>query len=187
MIISWAVFSCCVIGFVCALAGISASNKQLASEGTMMEWAGFSDISGEDYEGNLINSEVLKGHRITMINCWTTTCTGCVAEMPELEELWQEYDIRDFQLIGICTDIIDDDTYEYMEDKVYEAETLMSSKGVTYLNIKPSKEFYVGMLEDIMAYPITYFVDEDGNILHSCNGSRDKEGWKEIIDEILSR
>ena len=47
------------------------------------------------------------------------------------------------------------------------------------------------MLQDktliLQSFPTTFFVDKDGNIVDSIEGSNDYDGWKAKIDEVLEK
>ena len=39
----------------------------------------------------------------------------------------------------------------------------------------------------LQAFPTTFFIDKDGNIVDSIEGSNDYDGWKSKIDEVLKK
>ena len=39
----------------------------------------------------------------------------------------------------------------------------------------------------LQAFPTTFFIDKDGNIVDSIEGSNDYDGWKAKIDEVLKK
>ena len=47
------------------------------------------------------------------------------------------------------------------------------------------------MLQDktliLQSFTTTFFVDKDGNIVDSIEGSNDYDGWKAKIDEVLEK
>ena len=64
-------------------------------------------------------------------------------------------------------------------------EVLDKSK-VTYQNIIPS-----GPTEDfvmsLQAFPTTFFVDSQGKIVYAIQGSKNLEGFTQIVDDLLSK
>ncbi|GAA4849814.1 TlpA disulfide reductase family protein [Algivirga pacifica] len=65
------------------------------------------DMILEDLEGNHMALSELKGKNIFM-NFWATWCPPCIAEMPEIEELYQELEKEDkaaFVMISVDEDL----------------------------------------------------------------------------------
>lgn len=67
-------------------------------------------------------------------------------------------------------------------------EEILSKSKSSYQQITMSKK----MLEDdifknIDAFPTTFFIDKDGNIVDQIDGSNDYEGWKSRIEDVLKK
>ena len=56
-------------------------------------------------------------------------CGSCIAEMPELEELYQDFKERNINLIGVGTDSGES------REQLDTAREILKEKGVTYHNI----------------------------------------------------
>jgi len=138
-------------------------------------------FEGLDMEGNTVSSDIFSQSRLTMINVWATYCNPCLSEMPGLGELAGEYDAADFQLIGIVSDVLageDQDMTEYAAD-------LIQRTGANYRHLLLNESLYYALLTDVTAVPTTFFLDENGVILDTVIGARDKAAWKEKIDAFL--
>jgi len=44
-----------------------------------------------------------KEHDLTMVNIFTTWCTPCVEEMPDLEKLYQQMEEQGVGVVGVVT------------------------------------------------------------------------------------
>ena len=110
-----------------------------------------------------------------MINLWATWCTFCKQELPELEELSKELAEKDCQIIGICTDLDD--------DNVHQAIKILEDNGVTYTNIRQTDEMAKTLLT--VGLPTTYFVDSEGKILTTPVRGMDFAKYSERIEEAL--
>lgn len=139
------------------------------------------DFAGNDMEGNAVTSEIFSESRLTMINVWATYCSPCLNEMPELGELAQEYDKEDFQLIGIVSNVPEGAD----EEKLELVEVLIEQTEADYPHLLLNESLNDGLLSGVSAVPTTFFVGQDGKILDTVVGARDKTAWKEIIDGIL--
>ena len=129
-----------------------------------------------DLNGNAVSSaDLFAGHKVTMINLWATRCTYCKHEMPELEELSKELAERNCQIVGICTDLDD--------DNVQQAIKILEDNGVTYTNIKQTDEMAQTLLT--VGLPTTYFVDSEGRILTVPVRGENFVKYREKIEEAL--
>lgn len=134
-----------------------------------------------DMEGNSVTSDVFADSKLTMVNVWATYCNPCLREMPELGELASEYSAGDFRLIGIISDVLEGAEQEELDN----AAELIEQTEADYTHLLLNRSLYDGLLSDVSALPTTFFVDENGTVLGSVEGAKDKEVWKEIIDELL--
>ncbi|WP_119696716.1 TlpA disulfide reductase family protein [Microbacterium halotolerans] len=64
--------------------------------GEPVEW------SGETEHGDELSSADTAGD-VTVVNFWYAECGPCIAEAPDLEQVWQEYQDDDVQFIGVNT------------------------------------------------------------------------------------
>lgn len=140
-------------------------------------------FEAKDMEGNEVTSGVFAESKITMINVWATYCNPCLNEMPDLGELSGEYDSEDFQIIGIISDVQEGADQSTLE----KASGLIESTGAAYPHLLLNESLYNAMLTDVTAVPTTFFFDDHGMIVDTAVGSRDKDAWKEMIDELLEK
>ena len=114
-------------------------------------------FSTTDLDGNLVNSETLfSGHRITMINVWATWCGPCVAEMPQLQRISEEYQDKDCQVVGLLQD-------GEVPGAPEKARSIMEENGTDYPVLMPL--WRMQDLLQLQAFPTTFFVDSTGTIL----------------------
>lgn len=146
----------------------------------------FSSFTATAMDGTSIDQEILKDSKITMLNVWATFCGPCLNEMPDLGELASEYDSSDFQIIGIVLDAADS-SGEIVQSQVEKAQGLIEQTGADYLHLLPSHTLMDDQLKNVISVPTTFFVDSEGNILRSVTGSKEKDDWKSIIDDLLAK
>lgn len=137
------------------LAGCGAQETDLVSK------TPFPEFSETDTEGNAITSDIFADYDVTIVNFWNNGCGTCIAEMPELEEIYQDFKQQNINLIGVGAD--SGESKEHLE----LAKNILREKGVTYQNISPDPEndFYKDFISEIAGYPTTYIVDSEGNII----------------------
>lgn len=130
-------------------------------------------------EGKEIDSSIFKDSKLTMINIWATFCNPCIEEMPDLQKLYEELKSEDINMIGIVSDTPDEDLEEL-------ARTIVSKKGVKYINIIPDDSITNNILKNIAVVPTTVFVDSEGNMIgESVEGSKSIKEYKKAIQDRL--
>lgn len=154
-------------------------NKDVKNESTSK--VDISNIKIEEADLNKIASE----KKLTMVNIWGTFCGPCLEEMPTLGEISNEYKDKDFQIVGIVTDVLDSNG-EFLDSQITVAKEVISKTNANYLNILPSKDLIDNMLKDISVVPTTIFLDSKGNkVGETILGAKDKTQWIEEIDKRL--
>lgn len=143
------------------------------------------EFSLDDLNGNAYTNEMLKDYKLTMVNVFTTWCTPCINEIPDLEKLHQEMKEQGVSIVGVVLDAIDDEG-KVDEQTVEKARLLAERTGVTYPFLIPDAGALNGRLNGIDAIPETFFVDQDGNIVGTeYVGSHDLKEWRTIVETQL--
>ena len=128
-------------------------------DGSMQKFPAF---EGKDLDGNTVkSSELFSKNAVTVVNFWFTTCNPCVGELSELDTLNKELTEKGGALIGVNTFTLDGD-----EAAISEAKNVLAKKGATYQNVYFASDGEAGKFTtNIFAYPTTYVVDRNGNIV----------------------
>lgn len=121
----------------------------------------FPEFECVDFVGNTITNDIFSGYDATIINFWTNGCGSCIAEMPDLEDYYQEFKEKNINLMAVAASAGDS------EEMRTEAEKILKEKGVTYSNVIPDPEssFYQNFICELTGFPMTYIVDGDGNVV----------------------
>ena len=132
-----------------------------------------------DLEGNAVDSaELFAKAKVTVVNCWATWCGPCKAELPELGKMAAELEAQGCQLVGLCTDAMDDDV-------ATTAKQLLSDADAAYLNLRCTEEIEEDF--SLMAYPTTYFVDSEGKLLAAPFEGASPETYREMLADCLAQ
>lgn len=138
-----------------------------------------------DIEGNAYTEKVFSDYDLTLVNAFTTWCSPCVNEMPELEKFYEEMKDQGVGVVGMVLDTVNDNG-ETDEAVVEKAKVLKEKTGVTYPLLIPDAGNLNGRISGIQSFPESFFVDKDGNIVgEAIMGSNDLEGWKEAVEKEL--
>ena len=164
-------------------AGSDTSNPP--DDGSMQKFPAF---EGKDLDGNTVKSdELFSGNAVTVVNFWFTTCNPCVGELAELDALNKELAEKGGSLIGVNTFTLDGD-----EAAISEAKDVLAKKGATYQNVYFDSDGEAGKFTtNIFAYPTTYVVDRNGNIVGepivgAITEKKQAETLQKLIDQALA-
>ena len=154
-------------------------------DGSMQKFPAF---EGKDLDGNTVKSdELFSGNAVTVVNFWFTTCNPCVGELAELDALNKELAEKGGALIGVNTFTLDGD-----EAAISEAKDVLAKKNATYQNVYFASDGEAGKFtENIFAYPTTYVVDRNGNIVGdpivgAITEKNQAEALQKLIDQALA-
>ena len=158
---------------------------KMTDQGSMQKFPAF---EGKDLDGNTVKSdELFSGNAVTVVNFWFTTCNPCVGELSELDALNKELAEKGGALIGVNTFTLDGD-----KAAIADAKDVLAKKGATYQNIYFGSGGDVGkFVENVFAYPTTYVVDRNGNIVGepivgAVTGKTQAEALQAQIDKALA-
>ena len=164
-------------------AGSDTSNPP--DDGSMQKFPAF---EGKDLDGNTVKSnELFSANAVTVVNFWFTTCNPCVGELSELDALNKELAEKGGSLIGVNTFTLDGD-----ETAISEAKDVLAKKGATYQNVYFDSDGEAGKFTtNIFAYPTTYVVDRNGNIVGdpivgAITEKKQAETLQKLIDQALA-
>lgn len=154
-------------------------------DGSMQKFPAF---EGKDLDGNPVKSdELFSANAVTVVNFWFTTCNPCVGELSELDALNKELAKKGGSLIGVNTFTLDGD-----ETAISEAKDVLAKKGASYQNVYFASDGEAGKFTtNIFAYPTTYVVDRNGNIVGdpivgAITEKKQAETLQKLIDQALA-
>lgn len=146
--------------------------QELVNQGTGLNFE-TSDINGNPVK----SADIFSGHRITMLNIWATTCSACISEMPELMELNREFEKKGGQIVGLVFDAVEDDL-------IREAQEIVKDLNIDFLTLLPNE--YLRQQFDAMSYPISYFINQNGEIIGEPLMDARISAYREMMENYLS-
>ena len=148
----------------------------------------FPSFEGKDLDGNEVKSdELFSANAVTVVNFWFTTCSPCVGELGELDALNKELADKGGALIGVNAFTLDGD-----ETAISDAKDVLAKKGATYQNVYFDSDGEAGKFTaNIFAYPTTYVIDRNGNIVGepivgAITEKNQAETLQSLIDQAIA-
>jgi len=144
------------------------------------------NFSTQNVNGEAITQDIFKDHELTMVNIFTTWCSPCVNEMPDLEKLYQKMKDKNVGVVGVVLDVLNEKG-EIVEKDLERAQLLVKKTGVSYPILLPDSTYFNGRLTSIEAFPESFFVDKNGKIVgETYSGSGSLEDWLEVVENELA-
>ena len=160
-------------------------NEETDANGDVQKFPSF---EGKDLDGNEVKSdELFSANAVTVVNFWFTTCSPCVGELGDLDALNKELAEKGGALIGVNTFTLDGD-----EAAISEAKDVLAKKGAAYQNVYFDSDGEAGKFTaNIFAYPTTYVIDRNGNIVGepivgAITEQKQAEALQKLIDQALA-
>ncbi|MBM7603100.1 thiol-disulfide isomerase/thioredoxin [Metabacillus crassostreae] len=124
-------------------------------------------------DGEKMSLSDLKGKKV-LVNFWATWCPPCRSEMPDMQQIYDEYD--DDVVIAAVNLTSSESSIDTVESFVNELSLtfpiLLDEKG------KVNNEY------EVLSYPTSYFIDEEGIIKTKFVGALSYDQMKKLIDDM---
>jgi cytochrome c biogenesis protein CcmG, thiol:disulfide interchange protein DsbE len=162
-----------VIALTFALFGCTSKTQQHAA---LAPSKGAPEFDLENIRGGKTKSLEFKG-KVAVVDFWATWCDPCKAEVPHFNKLYQDYQGKDVQVVGIAIESPHDDIVPTVK-KV----------GINYM-VLVGNDNVVDGFGGLIGYPTTYVVTKDWKIYKKYMGAlADKEARiRKDIDELLAQ
>ena len=123
------------------------------------------DFKMTDLNGNEISSETTKG-KVVVLNFWFVSCKPCIAEIPELNEVYKTYKNNSDVVFASIT-----------FDKKEKVDVFLKKHPLQYPVVSDAKE--ICTLFNTSGYPTNLVIDKNGNFYDYISG-----GFPEIGHQI---
>lgn len=143
------------------------------------------EFSTTTFSGFYESETIFEQKDVTMINIWGSFCGPCIAEMPGLENLHQEYYDKGFQIVGIPLDVTDANG-TLRQKQFSDAKLIIEKTKVSYVNLIPTMDLQSTLLKDVNVVPQTVFVNREGKQIGEIYyGAKSEAEWRVIIEKLL--
>jgi peroxiredoxin len=126
-------------------------------------------------DGSKLSSSQLKG-KVTLVNFWATSCTTCVAEMPEIVATYQQYKDKGYDTLAVAM------SYDPPSYVVNFAQT----RGLPFKVAIDNTGVVAKDWGDVKLTPTTYLLNKRGEIVKRYVGAPDFSELHRLIEKLLA-
>ena len=133
------------------------------------------DVSFTTLDGQTSRLSALRG-KVVLVNFWATTCTTCVAEMPEIVDTYRKFAPKGFETIAVAMSY---DPPEYVRN--YAQKNGLPFTVALDTSGEAAKSF-----EDVRLTPTTFLLDKHGRVVQKYLGAPDFPKLHALLDKLLA-
>ncbi len=130
------------------------------------------DITLPTPDGDMLSLADFRG-QVVFLNFWGTYCPPCVAELPDIQQVYEELQGEDFVIIGLN-----------VEEKPEKVKAFVQENGLTF-PIIISPDATVNPLYQLKRMPTTWFIDKNGILRGKMEGQMSKAMALKIARALL--
>lgn len=132
------------------------------------------ELTYNSIDGRKLTPDALKG-KVYLVNFWATSCTTCVAEMPQMAETYNKFKGQGLEFVAVAM------KYDRPDYVVSFARDRQLPFTVAFdLDGAAAKAF-----GDVSMTPTTFVVDKDGRILKRYLGKPDFAAMHQLIERSI--
>lgn len=126
-------------------------------------------------DGSTVTTQQLQG-KVSLVNFWATSCTSCVAEMPELVATYNKFKERGYETVAVAM------SYDPPSYVVNFAQTRQLPFKVAIDNTGGVARAW----GDVKLTPTTFLLNKRGEVVKRFVGTPDFVELHQLIDKLLS-
>lgn len=149
-----------LIGFV----ALQLNNKPVAPEIT------FTTIDGKQ-----ISMQSLQ-NKVVLINFWATDCPGCIKEMPDLINTYNEYHKKGFEVIAVAMPY----------DQISQVLNYSKAQALPFPVTHDNSAEIIAKFGQVSLTPTAFIYNKQGQLLQKTIGELDFNALKQLLNKELS-
>jgi peroxiredoxin len=133
------------------------------------------ELTFTDIKGEKISAASLRG-KVVMVNFWATSCTTCIAEMPQMITTYNKYQAQGLEFIAVAM------KYDPPNYVLNYAETRQLPFNVV-LDVTGGVAKAYG---DVVLTPTTFVIDKQGKIIKRYVGQPEFDALHKLLEQALA-
>ncbi|WP_434778245.1 peroxiredoxin family protein [Neisseria sp. Ec49-e6-T10] len=132
------------------------------------------DFALTSLEGQNITQSQLQG-KVTLVNFWATTCSGCIKEMPMLKATHQKFAPQGYQTLAVAMSY----------DPENQVRNFTQQNQLPFLVAIDKDNSVADAFGGIQLTPTSILVGKNGNIIKTFVGEPDEQLLHQLIESAI--
>jgi thiol-disulfide isomerase/thioredoxin len=124
-------------------------------------------------DGRMGTLEGLRG-KVVLVNFWATWCPYCRHEMPAMQDFYNDYQGKGFEILAFSVD-----------DDPAKVESFLREKGYTFPALVASAD-QRRAFGDVSRLPTSFIIDKNGRLRHKISGQVHYGRLKNLVEPLLN-
>lgn len=133
------------------------------------------DVQFNTIDGKQISMESLK-NKVVLVNFWATDCPGCIKEMPQLIDTYQQYHQKGFEIIAVAMPY----------DQITQILNYSKSQALPFPVTHDSSAEIINKFGKVSLTPTAFIYDKQGRLLQHTIGELDFNALQQLLNKELS-
>lgn len=133
------------------------------------------DVTYTSLTGEKITSESLLG-KVVIVNFWATSCTTCIAEMPQMVKTYNKYKAQGLEFVAVAMSY---DPPNYVLNYV-------ETRKLPFIVMLDSDDDIAQAFGDVQLTPTTFVIDKEGKIIKRYIGQPDFAALHQLLEKELA-
>jgi len=118
--------------------------------------------------------------QVRIVQFWTFGCFNCNNTYPFLKEIYQTYEPEGLEIIGVHAP-----EFDWEKDPI-DIQNAAKEKGITWpIALDTNKENFKAWRPENRGWPLTYVLDQNGNVRYERKGEKDYERLTNTVKYLI--
>jgi peroxiredoxin len=133
------------------------------------------DVAFTDLNGKTVTMQDLRG-KVVLVKFWATSCTTCVAQMPDTIRHYQKLKSRGFDTIGVAMQY---DPPNYVKN-------FTDTRQLPFPVVIDAQGKIAQAFGDVRLTPTAFLIDKQGHIIKRYLGNYDEKAFMATVEQALA-
>ncbi|WP_066456676.1 peroxiredoxin family protein [Castellaniella caeni] len=133
------------------------------------------NVALTDLQGNTVHLQDLRG-KVVLVKFWATSCTTCVAQMPDTIRHYDELKAQGFDTYGVAMQY---DPPNYVKN-------FTDTRKLPFPVVIDAQGKIAQAFGDVRLTPTAFLIDKKGNIIKRYLGNYDEKAFMATVEKALA-
>ena len=142
------------------------------------------DFAFTDFNGKSRKFSEFRG-KYVLLDFWATWCSPCLADMPRLRQLYDKYQARGFDILGLDSETLGQDTDETDQQTQEQAKKVAAAKGAVWTHATAATAVPVAnKVFKVQILPTKILIDREGKVVAWV---KEKDDLDAMLAKLLAK